>query len=247
MNMKPKILIGTPVYQEKYYCMDAWIRKIEEFKSESIDILLVDNSPNIAFTEYLKQICRKSKVVHIPPSSNPYESVLNSRKVIIQQLKEGDYSHWFSVECDIFPEKSVLEELLKSDKTVVGVPYILCYDIAPETHLKCGFIYSCSSLNKFLDVGGKKTGSFQLTDKDLINAPHLMEVYHTGLGCTLLKRELFDKIELHCEPENKRFDDSLLFEDLNKAGIKVYAKRDLIKLVEHYPNFKKIVGWVKDD
>lgn len=242
-NTIPKILLGTPIYDEKDYCIQSWIETLEERFSDMATILLVDNSKTDSFFNKVSSIANKSLVERIEPSDNPYLNVLNSRQVIVNKLISENYDYFFSVECDVFPEKSVLPALLAAETNVIGVPYILCYTIDPKSNLKTGYIFSSSGLDTYNVVGGKKVGSFQHTDKTINFSDPLSRVYHVGLGCTLINANVYKLLNIRSEPENKRFDDSLFFEDLKNLNVPVYANNTLIDKVNHYPNFKKLVGW----
>lgn len=243
---KTRILLASPTYDEKDYCMYSWVKQIEKNFSSLTDILIVDTSKNDDFFQDICSIAEVSEVVKSTYHENPYKNLENARKLIQTKLIEGDYDYLFSVESDIFPEQFVLKTLLDSGKKIIGVPYILCYSTDPETNLKTGYIFSTSTKDKFLSVGGKNTGSFQHTDKtiDFNNSSDL--VYHVGMGCTLIDAKIYKDVEIKSDSENKRFDDSLFFEDLNASGVDVYSNNTLAPFVKHYPNFKKLVGWKND-
>jgi hypothetical protein len=242
-----KILIAAPIYDEKFYCIDAWLKYMTRFAAPDVNILLVDNSAESSFSDYVRSIAKGMEVLHIPHVTDPYSNLLNSRKTIIERLLNDGYTHLFSIECDVFAEPTVLRQLLAHKKPVVGVPYILAYDIDAETRRKQGFYYSCSSLQTFTTVGGEPTGSFVLTDKDLQNAPPLLQVYQLGLGCVLIEQEVFRQTTLRCDPEHHRFDDSFLYQDLARMGVPVYADVDCLQMVAHYPHFKRTAGWIRPD
>lgn len=241
--IEQRVLIGSPVYDGKSYCLEAWLENLSRIRSEQADVLLVDNSPTEDYVAHIHRLAPWAKIERVIPTGNPYNDVLKSRKRMIEQMKQGGYSHFFSLECDIFPEPDVLDALLQTGLEVVGVPYILSYVIDERTRLKKDYIYSCSSLRHFNVIAGQPTGSVQMTGEELRNAPGILQVYHTGLGCALIAANIYNRVKLRCEPEQRRFDDSLFFQDLKSMNIPVHAAWFLAHKVRHYPSFSKVVGW----
>jgi len=139
----PKILLGTPTYEGKEYCLDYWIKIVKEIqKTTPCDILLVDNSS----TNYYAKIIKNKYGINVIKSKSyknqPLKSLAEARKKFYKYAIKNKYDFIFSLEQDIFPPKDILIHLLKirekirDKEAIIGVPYI----IKTITHEKRPFI-----------------------------------------------------------------------------------------------------------
>lgn len=116
-----KILIGTPIHEVKDYCMERWLKNVVKVQKEyPSDLLLVDGSLGLDYTEKVKGYCKKYGItnyniehieVHQPNGVDERNG--RSREVIRQEVLSGDYDAWFSWECDQIIPPNALSKLVK--------------------------------------------------------------------------------------------------------------------------------------
>jgi len=115
-----RILIGTPIHQSKDYSMEKWLQNVADLISDSpADLLLVDNSPELAYIEKAKDYCHKCgiknyqiKHLALPPEQDKFERIARSREVIRHQVLSGGYEAWFCWECDQIIPPNALGKLV---------------------------------------------------------------------------------------------------------------------------------------
>lgn len=150
-----KILIGTPIHQLKDYCMERWLKNVNELrKVYPCDLLMVDNSPGVDYVEKVKRYCQKfglknyqienfqiaqGEEVNKSVDEQIHERVARSQEIIRQFVLSRDYDAWFSWECDqIIPLDALnkLIEIMKMGNFMMvnhncwdkNVPDGLCFD-----------------------------------------------------------------------------------------------------------------------
>jgi len=113
----PRILIGTPTHICKDYAMKRWMKSVGELSYPVEELFLVDNSPGLEYSEYLKTITPKNiktTVVHIDiPYTDPEERVGVAREEIRKKVISGGFDWWFSWESDVIAPPDSLDNLLK--------------------------------------------------------------------------------------------------------------------------------------
>jgi hypothetical protein len=115
-----KILIGTPVHQDKEYCMERWVENVSKLlKKSPCDVLIVDNSPDLNYIEKIKGYFKKYGVKnylikHLDINQNQprAERIGRSREIIRQHLLTKNYDAWFSWESDQIIPVDTLQKLI---------------------------------------------------------------------------------------------------------------------------------------
>ena len=135
-NIKPRILIGTPVHEVKNYCFKEFLTSVKNLMDFSdskwqFDLLLVDNSPNLQYQEKVKKLCDEIKIVNYKiihldlaiydngnfkhDRANVEERVAYCREEMNKEFSKGDYTHLFFWESDIILPPDVFLKLMKFD------------------------------------------------------------------------------------------------------------------------------------
>ena len=128
---KEKILLGTPTYEGKAYCLEYWLQTVKQIQKYSkCDVLIVDNSKSSAYANKIKKFgfnVIRSK--HY--DRRPLQSLTESQEKLFDYAIRNNYDYLFSLEQDVFASKDIIEKLLKLRKkisateAVVGAPYFL--------------------------------------------------------------------------------------------------------------------------
>ena len=219
MDKPFRILLASPVSEYKDYILHDWIRYIKSLERSynsgivSLDVMLCDNSQN---SNYHKQLHRKYKVpvMHVNPfAKNSRQFICESRNTLGDYFLSGNWTHFLSLECDLFAHENFITELIALNKKIVSFPYLIGEGCLSEPMLNVvdrSREEPCSTRNITMEE------MFQL-------AGTVAPVFNPGLGCTLIKRSLIEMIPFRWDSEIMYHDDSFFAEDLFKRSIKWYC------------------------
>ena len=237
MNNEPKILIGTPTYSGKFYCIKEWVENIKSVSYDNFDLVLVDNSATDDYKSKIESYgvkCIKSKFFE-----NPALSLYEARKKFFEYALDNNYDFIFSVEQDVFPPPDTLKRLLNHKKSVIGAPYLL-NPLTNESRRKVDWIVSCADLDKEIILTDGNQAMYWLLYSEIKNTG-LRQVRSCAFGCTLIDCRVLKQIKPRLIGGLKRFDDYYFFEDCFSSQIKVFADTDI--LVPHFPSLGGGSGW----
>lgn len=118
-----KVLISTPIHSSKDYGMERWLENVSKLEYPA-DLLMVDNSIGLDYTEKIKEYCTKYRIknykiehLDLPPEQDKFERIARSREVIRQEVLNRGYDAWFSWENDQLIPNHTLDELVKIMKS----------------------------------------------------------------------------------------------------------------------------------
>jgi GT2 family glycosyltransferase len=240
MKKEPRILLGTPTFEGKEYCLDLWAKIVKEISQKTkSDILLVDNSKN----DYYANLIRKKYKLKVIKSKHyekmPLTSLGEARKKFYQYAIDNKYDFIFSLEQDIFPPKDIIQKLLsirnniKVKEAIIGVPYI----IKKITFEKRPFLDKDSLTNTALERMYSKTLKRMiqknLTNREMKRRKKIFRAYACGLGCTLIDVSIIKKFKVRYTEKRWRPDDAFLFLDCFNNKIPVYVDPSLLGKVIH--------------
>jgi hypothetical protein len=238
---KNKILLSCPTYDGKAYCLDYWAETIKKLqKVTPCDVLLVDNSKG---EDYSKKIRKYGfKVIKSKHYKKTIKSIGEAKKKLNNYLIKNDYVFHFSLEQDIFPDRNLLEELLKDfnkikeDEAIIAAPYYYGSINDPKKHpfRTLGYI-SCIAKGLIYSKRYKRKIQNTMLSKELKNKKGLIKIFAAGFGCCLIPVSIIKKIKVKYSENNFKPDDAFFYQDCEKLGIPVYADVDLIKKVKHIP------------
>lgn len=220
MEPRPKVLIGTPTSNQKDYCFDDWYDNVKMFTYPEVDLLMVDNSIGEAYHKHLKS--KGVNCVHVNPAGRHTQQYITESQNVIRNyfLDHPEYTHLFMLESDVFPPCYVIEQLLHHDLECVGAPYFI--QSGMDSHLLLGiYVPGFSPETEVTGMVMRPTLSFIFMDGTL----KLTSMQ--GVGCTMIKREVIEKIPFRSIEGHKNHADSFFYEDLFKAGYQNYSDTSL--------------------
>ena len=218
--MKPKVLIGCPISDYKRYCIDEYLEGIKNLTYSNFDLFLVDNSETSDFYEEIKSKGIDVERIEYAPSAK--ERIVKSRNIILDKFLDGDYDYFFSLEMDVIPPTDIIEKLLESNKEIVSGVYFKPFIIRDQTDRIVSKEIMPIAYQKY-----SKDRLKRMTWKDVDNES-LVEVEVVGLGCILIKREIFEKkIKFRYELNNESFDDFWFCKDVKQLGYDIFMDNSL--------------------
>ena len=218
----PRCLVGCPIYDGKEYITDRYLERVNELTYGNYDILLVDNSKTIDFAKKLKS--KGVNVVKIEWEENSKKRLVMARNYLRDYALKNNYDYFFSLEQDVIPPKDIIEQLLVHDKEVVSGWYYICK--GPDAR-------PCLAQEWTL-VDMKFTLNHDVMDN--LARTKLMKVFLGSLGCSLIRKDVLEKIKFRYLPTFSHHDDTWFYMDCEKKEIGVYVDTSL--LVAHFQDYK---------
>jgi len=222
-----KILIGCPTYERYSYCVDLWVKRVNEIqeysKEHQIDYLLVDNSSTDTFYNQLKE--KNINVIKAPYLPDVRERVIYSRNIIRDKFLNENYDFFFSLEQDIIPPKDIIEKLLKHNKEIVSAYYCKLQKVGLRDN-ETGEVKNAIIEFALVWVSVDKERIRRANPQEVLNKG-LIKVGGYGIGCVLIKREVLEKIKFEYKPDKKAFDDMLFCDDAEKAGYDLFLDSNI--------------------
>jgi GT2 family glycosyltransferase len=218
----PKVLVFTITYSGKDYVYDKWKKAAKAINYPNFDHVVIDNTRDNG--EYSEKLSKDFWTIHVERGNSSREGMARSQEKARLIAVEKGYDYILSLESDIIPTPDIIQELIKDAKEYVGALYFIGDDnqrlpciTLPEKHEKTGLIGS--RLIKPEEI------------KDYYKRG-LRSVNNCGLGCTLIKRRVFEKIKFNYYPNLRNHSDSFYANDAWRNGFRVFVDTDII--LEHH-------------
>lgn len=127
MSGIPKVLIATPTFDGKNYCVEAFIHNVRSFTypKSRLDFVIFDNSLSPENAEFLSKKYGVNVQWKDYTGTTVIERLALTHEAIRQYAINNAYDYVLHLESDIFPDEDVIEQLLWTKKKIIGVPYNL--------------------------------------------------------------------------------------------------------------------------
>jgi hypothetical protein len=218
----PKILVATPTYEGKNYCLPQFINNVRNFTypKSRFDFMIFDNS---ASPENAKMI---SKEYGVNCTWKDYkgctiiEKLALTHEAIRIHAINNHYDYLLHLESDVFPQQDCIEQLLWTRKNMVGIPYMLFH--GGQRRLVTQAISEREPLNS-----------------DFISFLNISFVHHyyingqvqrcgtNGIGCTLMKVNTIKHIPFRFVEGDDSAPDTWFTRDLAYLKIPYYVHTGL--------------------
>jgi GT2 family glycosyltransferase len=225
--MAKKILIGCPTYERYRYCLGKYLQAVRKINYPDYDIMIVDNSPTDSF---FNEFRNRPDIIaqRVDYSETARKRIIDSRNLILKKAIEGGYDYFFSLEQDLIVNPEIINILLSHNVPIVSAYYgkdlLLTLRDDESGEIKKAMI------NLPVIYMQEKEGVRQANANEVFGKG-LIEVGAFGLGCIMISREVFEKIQFRYDPEKKAFDDMYFCIDAKKLGYKLYCDGNTV--VEH--------------
>lgn len=220
----PKILLCAPINIIKEYCIYDWLNAIKKLTYPDIEIFLVDNSNNTAFSDKIRELGFNCQ--YEPPGNREArEFMASSLERCRIKFLSGDYDYFFSLECDIFPPNDIIEKLLAHDLDVVGVTYWTEHKYHTRLQLQGNYLYKTDFKNRTKEY---RTRNLTFEEGQLFMDGTVKPIYGAGLGCVLISRDIMEQIVFRIDPDQVGYADSNFHKDIWKMGVNFYIDTSII-------------------
>lgn len=218
----PKVLVCTPTSEKKNYCEAEFLKQLKSISYPNFDVLIVDNSPT---QHHSLKLCRNHRlnVLHVSPKNKPsMQFIAESYEAMRRYAIEKNYDALLTLESDVFfKTPDIIQELMKHNKLVISAIY-------PIRHGAASFFLLQQRFENYLPV----------TEPDILNLEEgsdlifidgtVKEVTASGLGCCLIRKEVFTKIPFRFIAGENYHNDTFFYIDLFAMRIKNFVDTALI-------------------
>lgn len=181
----PKVFICAPQNEVKAYCFQAWLQNIIDFTYPNYELFLADNSEKNNFGQ--KMVKCGVYVERIKPKGRSIDQILAlSHNACRERFLKSDAEYMLHLETDVFPPHNIIEMLLSCKRNVVAAMYHI--NEGAKSHLMIQLPDKGES-DHFKSIAFLGEGLVSWMDGGIHN------VYHAGLGCVLIHRDVFKKIK----------------------------------------------------
>lgn len=226
--MAIKVLVGCPTSHHKAYCLDKYVRGLNNLTYPHKEILIVENSKE---DEYFNKISKLLPTIKGSWNESARQRIVDSRNLLRKKALEEKYDYFFSLEQDIVPPPDVIERLLSHGKKIIsGVYYkpfkITDLDGTPGNPFSLFNNQGKPASEMNLPLIWKKTvfkDKIEYADSSFVEKPRLIEIGAAGVGCLLIHKSVLEKIKFRFDPKQKAFDDMMFAEDVANNGFRMFA------------------------
>jgi hypothetical protein len=227
LNNQPKILLASTINVVKSYCLFDWLEHIKELDYPNLDIFLVDNSPSPDFSNKIQGLGFNCVWEDPKGRESRYFMTASNERCRVKFLSNPEYTHFYSLECDIFPPKDIIQKLLAHDKDVCGTTYWSFQGYDSQLMLWNIDVLHTDYENRKKEA---KARLMTFSESQLFIDGQCKPVYANGIGCTLIKRWVLEKIHFRIDPLDIGHADSFFHQDLWLNGIENYVDTSIIPL-----------------
>jgi len=220
----PKILLFTPIYKDKDYCLTEFIDNCKGFTYPNYEHIVIYNSND--GLRYFRKLKRNLeplgiKVYHVERGNTSREALARAQNKAREICLEGNYDYMMSLESDIFPGFNIMEALVWDNKDIVTGLYLI-------GDKEKGTRWPCITIPwKNPNTGTMGTQLVPREEWDNYVNKGLKKVSAGGMGCCLIDREVLAQVGFTYIPGHRAPSDVFFFLDAQKLGYDVWIDTNL--------------------
>lgn len=216
----PKILIAAPQHDSKKYCWEAWKERVQNLTYPNYDVYLAENSEDDSFYKEIKEAGFQAERVGHNISGVLARTTKAHEACKLYALNNG-YDFMLHLETDVIPPLNVIERLLWSKKQVISGMYDIFHGKGRKAMIQ---------MSEQLDrtVGAYRTVPFIEHEEPLFFDGTVKQIYHAGIGCTLIRKDILAMIPFRYDKRDIFHADTWFANDCFKRDIPVFADTSIM-------------------
>jgi len=217
----PKVLLFTPIYEAKDYCLDKFISYAKKINYPNFKHILIDNSKTKQYYYNLKNKLEDTNIAvfHVSRGNNSREALTRAQNFARNIALKEDYKYLMSLESDIMIPETIIQDLMIHGKDVVTAYYLIgtkvklpCITI-PEYHENLG-AFGTRLLKTHEEIA-------EYTDKGL------KQVQAGGMGVCLIYIDVVKKFIFKYDPRFNGHSDVYFFTDCFNNNVRVFVDTNI--------------------
>lgn len=218
----PKVLVFTPIYEAKDYCLFDFIESVKELTYPNFEHILIDNSVDKKYYLKLKKRYGSMNIHHVSRGNNSREALARSANFARKYAIENGYDYMLSLESDVFAPKEIIEGLMTWGKDVVTGLYFI-------GDRSKGVRVPCVTIAKWNDsLGAWGTRLLEPKEWNDYLKKGLKQVQAGGFGACLIHKNVFERFSFYYDPRFQGHPDIYFFNQLFEAKIPVFVDTDMV-------------------
>ena len=222
-NKKPyetiqRVLVCGPQADVKKYCFKEWAENVKKLTYPVFDVFLADNSLDKEFSEEIKK--EGFWCVNVTNDKNKHsvlKRLAQSHELCRKVAVKYKYDYILHLETDVFPPVDVIERLMFQNKEIVAGYYDL-----GEGSMRIPMLNTLSS-----EKHPFRTATYGRFNRHLIDGK-THKILSAGLGCVLIKREVFVRFPFRYIEGQSWFPDVVWINDLYAKNIPYYVDTSIV-------------------
>ncbi len=210
----PKVLVAAPQHESKNYCWEEWRDRAKNLTYPNYDIMLADNSPTKENLEMIRADGIRCKYVRQNPQGL-IATINDGHNSCREYALKNGYDYLLHLETDIIPPFDVIERLMNNKVKVCSGLYDIFYGTKRKLMLQTGEKYD-RTVRSFRNVEFVDDGEMEVFNGKI------QRVYHPGIGCALIVREVLEQIPFRITRGNHLHSDTWFANDCSSYNIPIY-------------------------
>jgi len=213
VNLYPKVMIACTTFDGTRKYFNAYVENLKKQTYKKWELVFCDNSKEEGFAEEIR--AKGFKVLRSPSNPIIHIAVRDAMNNLRDYFLENQFDLMWILEQDQLPPPEALEKLVKADKQVIGLPYLL----NNNNDIVCCHDFNTHQIMTYREL--TLAGSAKPSSNGIIR------VWGCGHGCVLVKRKIIEKFKFRVDDENGKMPraspDTWWYEDLWKAKVPVHC------------------------
>ncbi len=209
--MLPKVLVGAPVNERKDYCTQEYLDNLKRLTYPNKEFYFVDNSRDYRW--HIDAIInREFECEHLKiRSKRNQEYICESQNILRKKTLEENFDFLMFIEQDLFPEPTIIEQLLSYNTQVASAKYFI----------------GQGENTRLLELETEEKVFETITNRNIpheesyFNYPENSTSTQSGYGCCLIHRSILEQYPFHVSQDDNSHSDTYFALDLYSAGIEI--------------------------
>jgi GT2 family glycosyltransferase len=182
----PSVLVCAPQHDSKNYCFDQWADNVNHFTYSNYDVHLVDNSTSIDNTQLIESKGFKASYLK-PNEKGVFHTMRDAHNICRELVLDGGYDFMLHLETDVIPPADIIERLMMHEKLIAGASYDINFGSKRQAMVQTDEPFG--SHIRFRQV------EMIEEDEPAFYDGSLKEVYHIGIGCILIHKNVLERVQ----------------------------------------------------
>jgi GT2 family glycosyltransferase len=220
----PKVLVCAPQHDSKNYAFDLWWERVKNLTYPNYQVYLADNSSTEENTKAIEALGIKAEWVK-PLEEGLYFTMAAAHNKCREYALNNGFDYILHLETDVIPPMDVIERLMKNKKKVCAGMYDIFYGSSRKLMVQLSEPFDRT-------IRAYRTVEFLEESEPLFMTGGVEKVFHAGLGCVLIRKDVLAAVEFRAEAGVDYHPDTWFANDCFQLKIPIFV--DTTVMCEHH-------------